>query len=369
MPLLHDGEIIRDTYEVERFLGEGGFAEVYRVKHRFLGRQAMKVLKQPGLLLKDIQETLTEALLLSKIDHPNIVRVFDANMLKTRFGRRGYFTMEYIPGGSVADLWKNRTGLFLDAETVLEIARQVCLGLALAHQEDPPIIHRDIKPQNLLIGEDHGKLRVRVSDFGLARRVNPLTLLASAQGTLGFKPPESLDNQDSCSSDVWAVGTTIYLLLTNRLPYPKLAQRSTLTASGFLTTLVPPSVLNPQVSPAIDSLLARCLAYRREDRYPHCMALLADLDRAPSPTYRKPNPVAPQQNPMAGNSPTTGQQPATKPEQDRAVSLVREALALSRKPGQLGEAARKLEQAIRLQPELAQDFEPRRQLWLKGVSM
>ncbi len=189
MSLLHNGEIIRDTYEVERFLGEGGFAEVYRVKHRFLGRQAMKVLKQPGLLLKDIQDTLAEALLLSKMDHPNIVRVFDANLVKTRFGRRGYFTMEYIAGGSVADLWKSRTGPFLEVDNVLEIARQVCLGLALAHQEDPPIIHRDIKPQNLLVGEDHGKLRVRVSDFGLARRVNPLTLLASAQGTLGFKPP------------------------------------------------------------------------------------------------------------------------------------------------------------------------------------
>ncbi len=165
------------------------------------------------------------------------------------------------------------------------------------------------------------------------------------------------------------MGTTLYLLLTNRLPYPRLAERSTLTASGFLTTLVPPSQLNPSVAPPIDALVARCLAYRREDRHPHCMALLIDLDRAmaqskQSPAMATPRCVDPCQPRQAGS-----QTAAEDPDQDRAVALVREALALSRKPGQLGEAARKLEQAIKLQPELAADFEPRRQLWLKGVSM
>ena len=79
MRLLEDGQVIRDTYEVERFLGEGAFPEVYRVKHRFLGRQAMKVFKRVGMDLKEIEEMLGEAILLSQIGHPNIVRVFDAN--------------------------------------------------------------------------------------------------------------------------------------------------------------------------------------------------------------------------------------------------------------------------------------------------
>jgi serine/threonine-protein kinase len=81
MPLLQEGQVIRDTYEVERYLGEGAFAEVYRVKHRFLGRQAMKVFKRAGMTVEQIDEMLSEAIMLSRIGHPNIVRVFDANVL------------------------------------------------------------------------------------------------------------------------------------------------------------------------------------------------------------------------------------------------------------------------------------------------
>lgn len=86
MRLLEEGQTVRDTYEVERFLGEGAFAEVYRVKHRFLGRQAMKVFKRVGMNLEEIHEMLGEAILLSRIGHPNIVRVFDANVLEAAQG-------------------------------------------------------------------------------------------------------------------------------------------------------------------------------------------------------------------------------------------------------------------------------------------
>ena len=86
MSLLQKGQIIRDTYEVERFLSEGAFAEVYRVKHRFLGRQAMKVFKRGGMTIQEIENMLGEAIMLSRLGHPNIVRVFDANVLKTDRG-------------------------------------------------------------------------------------------------------------------------------------------------------------------------------------------------------------------------------------------------------------------------------------------
>src|SRR6266699_5415896 len=100
MAILSEGQDIRNTYEVERFLGQGAFAEVYRVKHRFLGRQAMKVFKRVGMNLDEIHEMLGEAILLSRIGHPNIVRVFDANVLKTPRGHLRV-TMENIPGGAV----------------------------------------------------------------------------------------------------------------------------------------------------------------------------------------------------------------------------------------------------------------------------
>jgi hypothetical protein len=101
MSLLQEKEVIRGTYEVERLLGEGAFAEVYRVKHRFLGRQAMKVFKMVGMTIEETEEMLGEALVLSRIGHPNIVRVFDANITGTSRGISGFFTMEYVAGGSL----------------------------------------------------------------------------------------------------------------------------------------------------------------------------------------------------------------------------------------------------------------------------
>src|SRR5512141_1233487 len=99
MPLINEGQVVRDTYEVERFLGEGAFAEVYRVKHRFLGRQAMKVFKQVGMTAAEAEVALSEAIILSRLGHPNIVRVFDAGTLDTKGDTRGYVTMEYVAGG------------------------------------------------------------------------------------------------------------------------------------------------------------------------------------------------------------------------------------------------------------------------------
>jgi len=191
MGILQPGAMLRETYEVERFLGEGAFAEVYRVKHRFLGRQALKVMKRTGMSMADIQEMLGEAILLSRIGHPNIVRVFDANVFDTETGPCGYFTMEYVAGGSLQKFWQSFGADLIPVATVLDLIKQVCRGLALAHNESPPIVHRDIKPQNILVGYEAEGLRARVSDFGLAKAVNPLTLLATTAGTVAFKPPEA----------------------------------------------------------------------------------------------------------------------------------------------------------------------------------
>src|SRR5438876_9704409 len=152
MRLLEEGQTARDTYEVERFLGEGAFAEVYRVKHRFLGRQALKVLKAPGLNLADIERVLAEAVVLSKLGHPNIIRVFNADVTEIAGESYGYFTMEYVAGGSLQQFWRSFGARFVPVETVIDLARQICRGLAVAHREKPPIVHRDIKPQNVLVG-------------------------------------------------------------------------------------------------------------------------------------------------------------------------------------------------------------------------
>jgi len=109
----------------------------------------------------------------------------DANILEISGATFGYFTMEYIPGGTLERYWCSYENNLMPVEEVIDVIKQACSGLAVAHSENPPVIHRDIKPQNILIGYDSGGMRVKVSDFGLAKRVNPMTLLASAKGTLG----------------------------------------------------------------------------------------------------------------------------------------------------------------------------------------
>src|ERR1017187_3397468 len=204
MALLTDGLCIKDTYEVEAFLGEGAFAEVYRVRHKFLGRHAIKLFKAPGWSPNEVAAMLGEAVLLSKINHPNIVRVYEANTVVLNDDTYGYFTMEYVAGGSLFHYWQSFGAQFMPVRTVIDIMRQVCRGIAVAHSQNPPIVHRDIKPQNILIGHEIHGIRAVVSDFGLAKSVNPLTLMATARGTISFKAPEALQNPqgDSLTGDV-----------------------------------------------------------------------------------------------------------------------------------------------------------------------
>ena len=170
MRYLEEGVIIRGTYEVERFLGEGAFAEVYRVKHRFLGRQAIKVFKCPGMARDAADRLFAEAILLSQIGHPNIVRVFDAGLVDTAHGECAYMTMEDVAGGTLEDYWKSFGGAFVPVEAAVELLRQVCRGLSVAHSVQPPIVHRDLKPQNILVGYDGAGLRARIQRISAWQR-------------------------------------------------------------------------------------------------------------------------------------------------------------------------------------------------------
>ncbi len=365
MPLLKNGQLIRETYEVERYLGEGAFAEVYRVQHRFLGRQAMKVFKTKGMTLEEIEEMLGVAILLSRIGHPNIIRVFDANILQISGATFGYFTMEYIPGGTLDRYWRSYENKLMPVEEAVDILKQACSGLAVAHSETPPVIHRDIKPQNILIGYDSGGMRVRVSDFGLAKQVNPMTLLASAKGTLGFKPPESLDNLDSCAADVWALGTTLYLLLTDKLPFPGLDERSISSATRFMQPFRAGSLYNIQVDAFLDSIISRCLATEQNDRYTDAKELLQDL-KTWNPLQLNGKLVA---RGTKENSSKLVFGEYSPVDRVAAKGVVRKALKLSKQPGKLPLAADLLEEAINKDPDLRQQYGSQLKLWRRGISM
>ena len=366
MPLLEQGQIIRDTYEVERFLGQGAFAEVYRVKHRFLGRQAMKVFKRVGMSLQEIHDTLGEAILLSRIGHPNIVRVFDANVFDTANGTCGYFTMENVPGGSLDKFWRSFDASFIPVETAVDLVKQVCRGLAQAHQESPPIIHRDIKPQNILVGYEPDGLRARVSDFGLAKKVNPLTLLATAAGTLQFKPPEAFAHRkgDSPAADVWGIGVTLYLLLTDRLPVPMPDGTNWDTKHLFDKPITPPTEVNPVISKDLERVVMRALDKSPHNRFPTARELLHALNTArlhdqPGPSPRKSGTSEPTKAVHGNPSPMDSSQ---------ARASVEKALD-ARRAGRLGEAADLMEEAFNKSPELRHKYAHQVKLWRCGISM
>lgn len=368
MGLLREGQTIRDTYEVERYLGEGAFAEVYRVRHRFLGRQAIKVFKMIGMTFEEIEQMLGEAILLSRMGHPNIVRVFDANTTETSKGICGFFTMEYVAGGSLEHYWRSHGGQFVPTETAVEILRQVCRGLAVAHSENPPIVHRDIKPQNILVGYDASGLRARVSDFGLAKRVNPLTMLASARGTRCFKAPEALKDfqADSCAGDVWAIGSTLYLLLTDRLPYMDSLDAGLYDLDAFKRPIIPASRLNVNVDPVLDQIVFRSLALRPEDRYPDAIELLRDLEKWRPRKMQAANMKSDLVSEASTKVALGQHSPANEEEAKRMVA---EAKELARQAGKLTEAADLLEEAMNKWPELREEFEYRLQLWRRGLTM
>lgn len=305
---------------------------------------------------------------LSRIGHPNIVRVFDANVLETASGPLGYFTMEHVSGGSLRKFWQSHANSLVPLATSVDLVKQVCRGLAVAHREQPPIIHRDIKPENILVGYEAEGLRARVSDFGLAKSVNPLTLLATAAGTLSFKPPEAFTEikGDSCAGDVWAIGATFYLLLTDRLPgeAPRAPVDEPSPRRGAPVPIIPPSQTNPYVDEELDQIVLKTLSSRAADRYQTADELLQALESwQPARPVRRSRTasIASEPSKLALGVPSVV-------DVDAAQDLVERAKNLSRS-GRFPEAADLMEEAFNKSPTLRAKYADKVQLWRRGISM
>jgi serine/threonine-protein kinase len=207
------GQKINDRYEILKILGEGGMANVYLAEDTILGRKvAVKVLR--GDLANDekfVRRFQREALSASSLNHPNIVEMYDVGEDNGDF----YIVMEYVEGRNLKQLLKRRGNLTIPE--VIDIMLQLTDGLAHAH--DSYIIHRDIKPQNILI-LDNGL--VKITDFGVAMALNgtQLTQTNSVMGTVYYLPPEQASGKGSTiKSDIYSLGILMYELLTGKLPF------------------------------------------------------------------------------------------------------------------------------------------------------
>src|SRR5574344_541495 len=207
------GQKINDRYEIIRVIGEGGMANVYLANDTILNRKvAVKVLR--GDLANDekfVRRFQREALSASSLNHPNIVEMYDVGEDDGNF----YIVMEYIEGKHLKQLLKKRGRLTIPE--VVDIALQITSGLSVAH--DSYIIHRDIKPQNILI-LDNGLCKI--TDFGIAVAMNQtqLTQTNSVMGSVHYLPPEQACGKGATlQSDIYSIGILMYELLTGKLPY------------------------------------------------------------------------------------------------------------------------------------------------------
>jgi eukaryotic-like serine/threonine-protein kinase len=267
------GKIIDGRYVLGESLGSGGMGEVYLAHDGVLERDvALKVLRSQYAGDEEFAERFRrEARSAASLSHPNIVQVYDRG--ETEDGT-SYIAMEYVPGGTLKEQI-GRRGPFGDRETAA-VGAQIADALGAAHERG--MIHRDIKPQNVLVTA-LGNLKV--TDFGIARAASAVTSSASGAifGTAGYISPEqAMGEPVGPASDLYSLGVVLYEMLTGELPF---------TADNSIAVCMkhvnepprPPKLLNPNIPEGMNALVLMLLAKHPTDRYGSAMELLTDLER------------------------------------------------------------------------------------------
>jgi serine/threonine protein kinase/beta-lactam-binding protein with PASTA domain len=263
------GQVIGNRYLIERQLASGGMATVYLAMDQRLDRQvALKVIHPHLSNDAEFQaKFVLEAKTAAKLSHPNLVNVFDQGT----DGPITFLVMEYVPGITLRDALKEYGPL--PALRALEMLAQILGGLAAAHTAG--ILHRDLKPDNVLLADDG---RVKLGDFGLAREISAHTRTGDLVGTIAYLSPELVTRgQADARSDVYAAGILLYELLTGRQPFE--GEKAVQIAYQHANSTVPePSLLAPATPLAIDKLVAWSTAKLPADRPKDAGELLSKVN-------------------------------------------------------------------------------------------
>ncbi len=287
--MITKGQKINDRYQIIRTIGEGGMANVYLAYDTILDRNvAVKILR--GDLATDekfVRRFQREAISASSLNHPNIVEMYDVGEDNGKY----FIVMEYLEGQTLKSLIKKRGNLTL-AE-VIDIMLQLTSGLACAH--DSYIIHRDIKPQNVLILEDG---TVKITDFGIAMALNSneLTQTNSVMGSVHYLPPEQANGTGATiKSDIYSLGILMYELLTGKLPFK--GENAVEIAIKQMRDPIPSVCeFNPEIPQSVENIILKAAAKNPKNRYENVMEMHDDLktaldkDRADEKRYVYPYP-------------------------------------------------------------------------------
>ena len=268
--MLSKGQKINDRYEIIKSIGDGGMANVYLAQDTILDRKvAVKVLR--GDLSSDdkfIRRFQREALSVSNLSHPNIVEVYDVG----EEDGQHYIVMEYIEGKTLKQLLKKRESLTLTE--VIDIMTQLTDGISHAHESY--IIHRDIKPQNIMI-EDDGK--VKITDFGIAMALNAtqLTQTNSVMGSVHYLPPEQASGKSATiKSDIYSMGILMYELLTGNVPFK--GDNAVEIALKHMKDKIPSiRKQDPSIPQSVENILLKATAKNPRNRYDSAKEMHEDL--------------------------------------------------------------------------------------------
>ena len=268
--MIAKGQKINDRYEIEGLIGEGGMANVYLASDTILDRKvAVKVLR--GDLAGDekfVRRFQREALAASSLSHPNIVEIYDVGEDDGNF----YIVMEYIEGKTLKQLIKKR-GVLSIPETI-DIMLQLLDALQVAH--DSYIIHRDIKPQNIMIKESG---LVKITDFGIAVALNSveLTQTNSVMGSVHYLPPEQASGKGSTiRSDIYSLGILMFEMLTGKMPYK--GDSAVEIALKHMKEPMPSArELNPVIPQSIENIILKAAAKNPKNRYKNVSEMAEDI--------------------------------------------------------------------------------------------
>ena len=264
--------VVDNRYSIVRALGGGGMAQVYLAHDEILDRDvALKVLREHLAEDEEFTERFKrEALSAAALSHPNIVSVYD----RGQEAGTSYIAMEYVPGGTLKE--RISRGRPLEAGAATSVALQIAEALHLAHQRG--VIHRDIKPHNVLLTSSGS---AKVADFGIARAASAATISQRSMvlGTVSYMSPEqAMGETVTPASDLYSLGVVLYEMLTGELPYT--AENPVAVSMKHVNDpLRPPRELNPEIPEELNALITKLLAKDPDSRYESAAQLADDLLR------------------------------------------------------------------------------------------
>ncbi len=266
--LLRAGTFLQNRYEIIKRIGGGGMSEVYKAKCHKLNRYvAIKVLKEEfGKDDNFVKKFNIEAQAAAGLSHPNIVNIYDV----VNENNMHFIVMELIEGITLKDYIASKG--MLDIKEAINIVLQVAKGLECAHERN--IVHRDVKPQNIIISVDG---TVKVADFGIAKATTEETINAFALGSVHYISPEQAKGAyTDIRSDIYSLGVSLYEMISGRVPFN--GENAVAVALAHVEEVVtPPSIYNSKISPELETIVLKCMQKSPDRRYQNLKELIREL--------------------------------------------------------------------------------------------